>query len=118
MSNATESFFSAWSIAASNSRLEAIENAVSANISYADPRTPAALTSSVAVADYVGAFAHAAPGATAKVIKSDETLGMQRATIAFTMVNGIVQHGQYFITFDDDGKINRITGFVGTGEAE
>jgi hypothetical protein len=62
-------------------------------------------------------FVEAAPGATAKVVKSDTRFGTVRATVAFVMADGTVQHGQYFIDLEAE-KIARMTGFVGTGSPE
>lgn len=110
-------FFSAWAIADADERTSAIRNAVADTVVYADPRTEAPIEGSDALADYVGMFSQAAPGATAEVAKSDSIQGQARVTVAFKMPNGMVQMGQYFVT-PDNGPITAMTGFVGTGEPE
>ena len=117
MTEAVQTFFAAWSIADADARRDMIAGAIADTVSYADPRTATPLTELNAVNDYVGMFAQAAPGATASVIKSDTQAGVTRATVAFAMADGMVQHGQYFVEYDGD-KISRMVGFVGTGTPE
>ena len=112
-----ETFFSAWSMADSAERGAAIESAVEAGVTYADPRTETPLTGPQALTDYVGMFTSAAPGATASVVKQDETQGTARITVAFRMADGMEQHGQYFVE-PSQGRIARMTGFVGMGVPE
>jgi len=119
--SAIETFFSAWGMDSDADRLAAISTAYAAGGTYADPRSQGALTGAEAIAAYVNMFSANAPGWTAKVVKSDETAGSIRATVAFGGMGpdgkDMVQHGQYFADLED-GKITRMTGFVGTGAPE
>ena len=110
-------FFSAWAMTDAIERSTAIRDAVADTVTYADPRTEAPVKGPEALADYVGMFSQAAPGATAEVAKTDIIQGQARVTVAFKMPNGMVQMGQYFVT-PADGPIAAMTGFVGTGEPE
>ena len=112
-----ETFFEAWGMAEPEARKAAIESAVENDIVYADPRSPSPITGAAALADYVGMFSQAAPGARAVVVKSDVTGEMARVTVAFRMADGMEQLGQYFIE-PATGPILRMTGFVGTGAPE
>lgn len=114
MTTAIETFFGAWSMADADARLAAISSAVSDAVTYADPRTSDPLSGAAAVSEYVGMFAASAPGATADVVDTQEQAGLTRATIAFRMPGGMEQMGQYFVEMAD-GKLTRLTGFVGTG---
>ena len=100
-------------------RAEKITNAVTANIQYDDPRTPQTVNGIDALNEYVGMFSANAPGWAAKVVGSNTTAGMTRATVAFSGAgpdgNETVQLGQYFVETDGD-LISRMVGFVGTGE--
>ncbi len=66
-------------------------------------------------------FSANAPGWSAKVIGSNTTAGMTRATVAFGGMgpdgSEMVQLGQYFVESDGD-LISRMVGFVGTGAQE
>ena len=110
-------FFSAWAMADADKRASAVRDAVTDNVTYSDPRTEAPIEGPDALADYVGMFSKAAPGATAEVVKSDTIQGQSRVTVAFKMPNGMEQLGQYFVT-PADGPITSMTGFVGTGTPE
>lgn len=112
-----ETFFATWAMADAAERLGAIESAVSADVTYTDPRTDAPLIGPNALADYVGMFNQMAPGASAVVVKSDTIQNTTRVTVAFRMADGKKQHGQYFVE-PSAGKITRMTGFVGTGAPE
>lgn len=118
MSNAIEAFFSGWSQPEDATRLATLSSALAPTAHYVDPRTETALCGPQAICDYVGQFTQAAPGASANVVASQTQSGMTRATIAFRMADGMEQMGQYFIEFDADEKIARMTGFVGTGAPE
>ena len=118
MTQALDTFFGAWSLSDANARSSAIESALAKGATYADPRTSEPLNGPAAVSEYVAMFAQAAPGATATVVKSDETSGALRATVEFKMADGIVQLGQYFVRLDASDKITEMTGFVGTGAPE
>jgi len=63
-------------------------------------------------------FSANAPGWSAKVVNSSITAGVTRATVAFSGTgpdgHEMVQLGQYFVEMDE-GLINRMVGFVGTG---
>ena len=121
MSDPISTFFDAWQLEAADARLEKITSAVTANIRYDDPHTPETINGIDALSDYVGMFSANAPGWSAKVIASDTTAGMTRATIAFGGIGPdgktMVQHGQYFVETDGD-LISRMVGFVGTGTPE
>lgn len=110
-------FFAAWGMAEASTRDAAIRDAVADTVTYADPRTEAPLTGPDALSSYIGMFTEMAPGATANVVKEDMIHGMARVTVAFRMADGMEQHGQYFIE-PSEGKITRMTGFVGTGALE
>ena len=118
MTDHIASFFSAWSMDDATARAATIAAAMTPDATYADPRTPSVLDGPAAVSDYIGMFAEAAPGATVVVVKSGETQGSILATIAFRMAGGMEQMGQYFVEVADDGRINRMVGFVGTGAPE
>ena len=121
MSDPISTFFSAWQLEDADIRLEKISSSVTANIQYDDPRTPTTVNGIDALNDYVGMFSAGAPGWSAKVVSSDITAGMTRATVAFGGMGPdgkeMVQLGQYFVETDGD-LISRMVGFVGTGEQE
>ncbi len=118
MSDPITNFFHAWGEADADARSKAIEASFHDAGTYADPRAPEPITGTAALSDYVGMFSANAPGWTAKVVKSDTTAGLTRVTVAFGGKgpdgSDMVQHGQYFAE-TEDGKITRMTGFVGTG---
>ena len=118
MADPIATFFGAWELEAANARLEAITSAVAKNIQYDDPRTPQTVKGVDALSEYVGMFSANAPGWSAKVIASDITAGMTRATVAFGGPGPdgkeMTQLGQYFVETDGD-LITRMVGFVGTG---
>ncbi|WP_136442931.1 nuclear transport factor 2 family protein [Pacificoceanicola onchidii] len=122
MSQSLETFFSAWSESDADQRADKISASVAANAVYSDPRCPEPISGREALTEYTGAFSANAPGWTASVVKSDETAGLIRATIAFggTGPDGseMQQLGQYFVECDADGLLAKITGFVGTGAPE
>lgn len=121
MTASIETFFDAWGMADDAARADAIASVYSDTGTYADPRNEGMLTGPVAISEYINMFSANAPGWTAKVVKSDETAGTVRATVAFggkgTDGAEMVQHGQYFADLDA-GKIARMVGFVGTGAPE
>lgn len=121
MSDPISTFFDAWQLESADERLKLITNAVAANIQYDDPRTPETLNGISALNEYVGMFSANAPGWSARVIGSDITAGMTRATVAFGGKgpdgNEMVQLGQYFVETQGD-LISRMVGFVGTGAQE
>jgi len=121
MSDPIAAFFSAWQLNNADERLKKITAAVAENVRYDDPRTPQTVEGISALNDYVGMFSANAPGWSAKVVASDTTGGMTRATVSFGGMgpdgNEMVQLGQYFVE-TDDGLISRMVGFVGTGTAE
>lgn len=121
MADSISTFFDAWRIESSDVRLKQIVSAVIDNIEYDDPRTPQTLRGINALNDYVGMFAANAPGWSARVVATDTTAGITRATVAFGGLgpdgNEVTQLGQYFI--ETEGKlISRMVGFVGTGSRE
>jgi len=121
MADPISTFFDAWQIEDTGDRLAKITSAVTANVRYDDPRTPQTMNGIDALTEYVGMFSANAPGWSAKVIGTDTTAGMTRATVAFGGKgpdgNDMVQHGQYFVETDGD-FISRMVGFVGTGSVE
>ncbi len=121
MSDPISTFFDAWAIESADARLEKISGAVNTNIQYDDPRTPQTLSGIDALNDYVGMFSANAPGWTAKVVGTDITGGMSRATVVFGGKGPdgkeMVQLGQYFVETDGE-LISRMVGFVGTGAQE
>lgn len=121
MSVSISTFFEAWQLESADARHEKIINSVTADVQYNDPRTPQTINGVDALSEYVGMFSANAPGWSAKVIKSDITAGMTRATVAFggTGPDGkeMVQLGQYFVEMQGD-LIARMVGFVGTGAQE
>jgi len=121
MSDAISTFFDAWALTDAEARLAKITESCGANVQYADPRSPDTLTGIDAVNEYVGMFSANAPGWSAKVLSTDTTADLNRATVAFGGMGPdgkeMVQHGQYFVELDE-GKIKRMVGFVGTGAPE
>lgn len=113
MSDAIETFFGAWGDTDEVTRRAAIGASIADSGVYADPMTPEPLVGPDAVASYVAMFAQQAPGATVDVIDTQERHGVTRASVEFTMTDGQVQHGQYFVELDDSGTIGRMIGFVG-----
>jgi len=121
MSDPISTFFDAWQLESANDRQTKISSAVASNIQYDDPRTPQTINGIDALCEYVGMFSANAPGWTAKVIRSDTTAGMTRATVAFGGKGPdgkeMVQLGQYFVETDGN-LVTRMVGFVGTGAEE
>lgn len=115
MTDTIKTFFDAWAMSDAALRKSAVQASVGAGATYADPRTDTPLIGPDAISDYVGMFAQSAPGAVADVVGNETRAGMTRATIAFKMPNGMEQMGQYFVSHGDDGLIDRMVGFVGTG---
>ena len=121
MSDPISTFFDAWQLDSAEARLEKISSSVTAGVSYDDPRTQQTVSGIDALNEYVGMFSANAPGWSAKVIGTDTTGGMTRATVSFGGKgpdgNEMVQLGQYFVETDGD-LISRMVGFVGTGSKE
>lgn len=121
MADPIATFFAAWQLESDAERLDKITNSVTASIQYDDPRTPQTVNGIEALNEYVGMFSANAPGWSAKVIGSDSTAGMTRATVAFGGKgpdgNDMVQLGQYYIELEGE-LISRMVGFVGTGAQE
>lgn len=115
MSDAIATFFDAWGMSDADARQSAVSASFGDAATYMDPRTEAALTGPLALAEYVGMFSAQAPGAVAEVTNTDARDGVTRATITFKMPNGMEQMGQYFVEHGPDGLISRMVGFVGTG---
>lgn len=121
MADPISTFFDAWRLESSDERRRQIVGAVTESIEYHDPRTPHTLKGIDALNDYVSMFAENAPGWSAKVLSTDTTAGVTRATVAFGGEGPdgkeITQIGQYFVEID--GKfISRMVGFVGIGSLE
>ncbi len=121
MSDSITTFFDAWGMTDDAPRAEAIAASFTDEGSYADPRSPALLQGTAAIAEYVNMFAANAPGWTAKVVNLSSTGDSHRATVAFGGMGPdgkeMVQYGQYFADMNGD-KIARMIGFVGTGAPE
>lgn len=121
MSDPISIFFDAWQLESAESRLEKITSAVTANIQYDDPRTTQTVNGINALSEYVGMFSANAPGWSAKVVASDTTAGVTRATVTFGGLGPdgkeMVQYGQYFVQMEGN-LISRMVGFVGTGVEE
>ena len=115
MTTRIHDFFNAWGLSDDTARALAIRATLAPEATYGDPRTPAPLNGPEEIAAYVAQFAQAAPGASASVVADQTQHGLTRATVAFTMADGMQQLGQYFITLNDAGAITAMTGFVGTG---
>jgi len=118
--SAIDTFFDAWGESDATTRAKMISEAVEEDVIYADPRSPDPMHGIDALSAYVGMFSANAPGWTARVVSSDTTATVTRATVAFGGKgpdgSDMVQHGQYFIEGGD--KLARIIGFVGTGAPE
>ena len=118
MSDPVSTFFDAWQLESADARREKIASAVTVSVQYDDPRSPQTVTGIDALNEYVGMFSANAPGWSAKVVGSDTTAGMIRATVAFGGMGPdgkeMVQLGQYYVE-TDGGLISRMVGFVGTG---
>lgn len=110
-----DSFFEAWGVTDPERRRHLVRSAIAEDGVYADPMTPEPLSGPDAAAAYVAAFTENAPGATARVVDRQERHGTTRATVEFRMADGETQYGQYFVEHADDGKVIRMTGFVGIG---
>lgn len=121
MTDAVSAFFDAWQLEAADARLAKITTAVTSTIQYDDPRTPSSINGVDALVEYVGMFSANAPGWSAKVVGTDTTAGVIRATVAFGGQGPdgkeMIQLGQYFVEMDGD-LIARMVGFVGTGEQQ
>jgi hypothetical protein len=119
MSDALNTFFSAWSETDADARRALIDASVSESGIYFAPRSGARLDTSAAIADYDGMFSANAPGWTATVEPADDVSGYSRARVAFGGKGPdgteMVQHGGYSCDADADGKLTLIAGFVGTG---
>ena len=119
MSDCATTFFDAWQVADTESRLAKITSAVTESVQYDDPRTPEILSGIGSLNDYVVMFSANAPGWSGKVIKSDTIASVTRVTVAFSGKgpDGTEQSqlGQYFVE-QDSNLISRMVGFVGTGE--
>lgn len=121
MTDLISTFFDAWRMESSDERLKQITRAVNDGVEYDDPRTPQTLKGINALSDYVGMFAANAPGWSARVINTDTTAGVTRATVAFGGMgpdgNEVTQIGQYFVETEGN-LISRMVGFVGTGSLD
>lgn len=119
MSDCIITFFEAWKIEETKTRLAKLNSSVAKTIRYDDPRTPETLNGIAALNNYLGMFSASAPGWSAKVIKTDKVADITRVTVAFsgTGPDGSeqIQLGQYFVEKDGD-LLTRMVGFVGIGE--
>jgi len=117
MSDAINSFFTAWAIEDDAQRDGQLRGSLGSEILYADPRTQAPLTTVDDVVGYVGQFSKMAPGMPVSVAATSSTLTYARATVQFG-AGDQVQWGQYTADLDANGKITRLVGFVGLGAPE
>ena len=121
MSDPIATFFDAWQITGDEERLEKITSAVAETIEYTDPGSTDTITGIKTLSDYVSQFSTNAPGWSAKVVRSDTTAKMVRATVAFTGKGPDgkerYQLGQYFVELEGE-LIARMVGFVGTGQPQ
>ena len=122
MTQALTTFFDAWSESDAGKRTQAVAAAIAHDGIYSDPRSGERLSSTEAIAKYVGMFCENAPGWTAKVVKSDEVNRYLRAVVAFGGKgpdgSDVVQHGTYFGEVNDAGKLIFLSGFVGIANAD
>ena len=114
MTDIVSRFFAAWAVQDDATRDAEIAATLGADIFYADPRTPAPLTTPEAVAHYVGQFSKSAPGWPVEAVHLSTTLSFVRATVRFG-AGDQAQWGQYTADLGDSGRITRLIGFVGTG---
>lgn len=116
MTKAITTFFEAWGEADADKRADMIGSAMADTFTYADPRSPGAISDLAGLAEYVGMFSANAPGWTASAVKTDEVQGYVRALVAFGGKGpdgqDMVQHGTYFASMDAD-RISSLVGFVG-----
>lgn len=119
MSDSITTFFDAWQIEETETRLAKLNSSVTETIQYNDPRTSETVNGIAALNNYVGMFSANAPGWSAKVIKTDTIADVVRVTVAFGGMgpdgSEQVQLGQYFVEKDGD-LVSRMVGFVGIGE--
>ncbi len=109
-------FFAAWGDDSAEGRAALVAPAIGDTFHYADPHSPAPITSAGDFLDFVAGFAKSAPGARAEVVgPADSHNGHFRCTVRFVMGPDKAMTGQYFGDLDDAGKITRIVGFVGKG---
>lgn len=116
MTNSITTFFSAWSEPDSGARAQILERCVSPNVVYADPNTPAPLSSSDDLNGYLAMFTQHMPGASADVVSLSEHSESARATVDFVKDGAAMMRGQYFADLDNAGRITRIIGFTGNGD--
>ena len=92
-----------------------LDETLSAKVAYLDPRLTDPLNGIDAVDEYVSGYSRQVPGATAEVETQKKNGSNVLATVAFRMPSGKVQHGQYIIEVDTDGRLARMVGIVGLG---
>jgi len=118
MADPIATFFDAWQHKEAAVRLDNINQSVTENVRYDDPRTSQTIEGKASLNEYVGMFSANAPGWSATVTSSDTIAGVTRATVAFGGKGpdgkDMIQYGQYFIEIDG-GLISRMVGFAGTG---
>ncbi len=114
MTKSIEEFFTAWSESDAEKRNAKIAGALADSVYYADPRTEAPIQDLAALQTYVGMFSEMAPGMSVSVTGTSQVAHFVRANVQFGEGEQS-QMGQYTIDLDEDGKMARIVGFVGTG---
>lgn len=118
MSSELKMLFSAWGDADPDTRRATLEKCTAEPFLYADPNTPEQITSLDAFNDYLQMFTGNMPGANVEVAGVDGHHNHLRATIDFMRDGATMMRGQYFAETAEDGKIMRLIGFIGTGDAE
>ncbi len=117
MTDALDTFFSAWAETDAAKRRDLIAAAVAPTATYSDPRSGSRLSGIDAIADYVGMFSANAPGWRAEVSARDTVNGYCRAVVVFGGPGpdgqDIAQHGTYIADLNADGTIVSLAGFAG-----
>ncbi|MDA5558656.1 molecular chaperone GroEL [Shimia sp. MMG029] len=118
MPDAVTAFFAIWAETDADKRRATLTDVMAETFSYCDPNAPEMISDLEALNSYIGMFTQYAPGASAQVVRTGETKGHHRVTVAFRMADGKEQLGQYFVELDADGRAQRMVGFAGLGEPE
>jgi len=108
-------FFDAWGMADSD-RMQALQDAAHPDLIYTDPNTAEPVVGLGAMDQYLAMFIQHMPGSAAKAVSVDTHFNYARVTVDFLMKGAATMRGQYFAELDDDGRISRMVGFIGTGD--
>ncbi len=117
MTECIQTLFAAWGDPSPEKRAEKTDAAIGANFYYADPNTPEPVLGRDDYLAYIAQFGDMMPGASAKVVAVSEHHGHLRATVDFLKDGTPMMRGQYFADLSD-GRIVRLIGFPGMGDAE